>query len=49
MLFFQYVTFRGVAEWDRDPIPPAAVRIAGSLSLAFWVSVVICGRLIGFV
>jgi hypothetical protein len=49
MLFFQYVTFRRVAEWDREPIPSAAVRIAGSLSLAFWVSVVVCGRLIGFV
>jgi hypothetical protein len=49
MLLFQHVTFRGVANWDRAPIPPTAVRLAGSLSLAFWVSVVVCGRLIGFV
>ena len=49
MLLFQHFTFRTVALWDRDPIPPAAVRITASLSLAFWVSVVICGRFIGFV
>jgi len=49
MLVFQYLTFKGVGRWDRKPTPPAAVRIAGSLSLAFWVSVIICGRFIGFV
>jgi hypothetical protein len=49
MLFFQYGLFRRVSEWNSDPTPPAVVRVAGSLSLAFWVSVVICGRLIGFV
>jgi len=49
MLLFQYVTFKGVGRWDREPTPPAAVRVAGSLSLAFWVSVVVCGRFIGFV
>jgi MFS superfamily sulfate permease-like transporter len=49
MLLFQYLTFASVGQWDRAPIPPAAVRIAGSLSLAFWISVVVCGRLIGFV
>jgi hypothetical protein len=49
MLAFQHMTFKSVGHWDRDPIPPTAARIAGSLSLAFWISVVICGRLIGFV
>jgi hypothetical protein len=49
MLFFQFVTFKDVMVWDRDPIPPSAVRIQGALSMAFWVSVVICGRFIGFV
>src|SRR5262245_42980852 len=49
MLLFEYVTRRGVGRWDRDPMPPVQVRIAGGLSLAFWVSVVICGRFIGFV
>ncbi len=49
MLVFQYVTFRNVRVWDRDPIPPAAARFQGSLSMAFWLCVVICGRFIGFV
>jgi hypothetical protein len=49
MLVFEYVTRRGVGRWDREPIPPAQVRIAGGLSLAFWISVLLCGRLIGFV
>jgi hypothetical protein len=49
MVIFQHVIFRGVAKWDRSPMPPTAVRLAGSLSLAFWISVLVCGRLIGFV
>jgi hypothetical protein len=49
MLVFEYVTRRGVGRWDRAPVPPVQVRIAGGLSLAFWISVLVCGRLIGFV
>jgi hypothetical protein len=49
MLFFQYFIFRDVSAWDRDPVPPVAAQVAGSFSLALWVSVVICGRLMGFV
>lgn len=49
MLLFQFTTFKDVAKWDRDPIPPAPARIAGGLSMAFWVAVVILGRFIGFV
>jgi hypothetical protein len=49
MLVFEYLTRRSVGRWDRAPTPPLQVRLAGALSLAFWISVVICGRLIGFV
>jgi len=49
MLVFEYVTRRGMGRWDHEPMPPVQVRIAGGLSLAFWLSVLICGRLIGFV
>jgi hypothetical protein len=49
MLVFEYVTRRGIGRWDREPMPPVQVRIAGGLSLAFWISVLVCGRLIGFV
>jgi hypothetical protein len=49
MLYFQLVTFKNVAIWDNDPIPPTAARVQGALSMAFWVMVVVCGRFIGFV
>ena len=49
MLIFQFVTFRNVKQWDRASIPPLGVRFAGAMSMAFWVSVVICGRFMGFV
>jgi hypothetical protein len=49
MLVFEYMTRRGVGRWDREPIPPVQMRIAGGLSLAFWISVLLLGRLIGFV
>jgi hypothetical protein len=49
MLVFEYLTRRSVGRWDQAPIPPVQVRLAGGLSLAFWISVVICGRFIGFV
>jgi hypothetical protein len=49
MLLFQFGVFRTVSAWDQDPIPPPAARIAGAASIAFWLCVLICGRLIGFV
>jgi hypothetical protein len=49
MLLFQLGVYKSVGLWDRDPIPPPAVRIAGAASMAFWLCVVVCGRLIGFV
>jgi hypothetical protein len=49
MLAFEYLTRRGMGRWDRAPTPPLQVRLAGGLSLAFWISVALCGRLIGFV
>jgi hypothetical protein len=49
MLVFEYLTRTGIGMWDRAAVPPIQVRLAGGLSLAFWISVAICGRLIGFV
>lgn len=49
MVVFEFVTSKSKAEWDRMPTPPLAVRLTGALSLAFWVSVLLCGRFIGFV
>ena len=47
MLYFQTVTFRGVAAWDLGR-PPAAARFAGALSLGLWCGIVGFGRWIGF-
>jgi len=49
MLVFQFGIYRSVAAWDCDTIPPPAVRVAGAISMAFWLCVLVCGRLIGFV
>ena len=37
-----------VASWDNDARAPAGIRRGAALSLAFWVAIVICGRLIAY-
>lgn len=48
MMYFHLTTWRTVEHWEQDPSFPPAAKIAGWLSLAFWLGVVFCGRLIGF-
>jgi len=48
MLVFQLLTSRGAAKWDRERAAPLAGKIAGALSLAFWIAIVFFGRRIGF-
>jgi hypothetical protein len=48
MMYFHFFTWRTVEHWDRDATMPAAVKIAGLLSLVFWLLVVFFGRAIGF-
>lgn len=48
MAAFEFVTVRGVDKWNRDPVPPAAARLAGLISISCWLLVIFCGRLIGF-
>ena len=48
MLIFHFMTYRDVERWDNDPVTPQAARLAGLLSLAFWIGVVVFGRWIGF-
>jgi uncharacterized protein DUF6644 len=43
MLVFHYITYRGVAKWDRAPVPMSA-RLAGAVSLACWIAIVAYGR-----
>jgi hypothetical protein len=37
-----------VKNWDNDPVPPRAARIAGALSLVLWCSVIVSGRMIAY-
>ena len=48
MLIFHFGAYRRVAAWDTARIPPPAARLAGALSLTFWIGVIFCGRWIGF-
>jgi hypothetical protein len=48
MLYFQFVTFRSVQNWDTGRPVPAA-RTAGAISMTLWVLVIGFGRWIGFV
>jgi len=48
MLFFQFFTWRNVADWDSGRVAPAA-RAAGAISMACWIGVIAFGRWIGFV
>ena len=49
MLIFELGTVRGVADWNLKPVPPLPARLAGGISLACWVLVVVFGRLTDFV
>jgi uncharacterized membrane protein len=48
MMIFEFITVRGVQEWNLGRTPPPPARLAGGISIACWVLVVVCGRLIGF-
>jgi len=48
MAIFHIWTLRGARNWDMAARPPLMVRAAGLISIALWVSIVACGRWIGF-
>jgi uncharacterized membrane protein len=48
MVIFEFITVRGVKEWNLSPTPPLPARLAGGISIACWVLVLVFGRLIGF-
>ena len=47
-LIFHLTVFRGVSAWDIGRSAPLRARIAGSLSLLLWLSILACGRAIGY-
>jgi phosphoglycerol transferase MdoB-like AlkP superfamily enzyme len=48
MLVFQYGIYQSVEKWGQSRRPPSAARMAGALSLTFWITIVVFGRWIGF-
>jgi hypothetical protein len=45
---FHRVPFRSVATWNQDVSAPASARTAAVVSLALWVGVISCGRLLAY-
>jgi len=47
MAIFHSVTWKTIGQWDKGQVPRAA-KIAGFSSVALWILVVFCARVIGF-
>jgi hypothetical protein len=45
---FHTGVFRGAAAWDTGVAPPAMARVQALFSLALWLAVISCGRLIAY-
>ena len=48
MIVFHAVTAKDLPKWEQQSVPPPRARLAGALSVLFWIAVVACGRWIGF-
>jgi hypothetical protein len=48
MAIFHGISARDLPRWEKEAALPLPVRLAGGLSILVWVSVVACGRWIGF-
>jgi hypothetical protein len=48
MVIFHAINARDLPRWDNESRLPLAARLAGGLSILLWVSVVACGRWVGF-
>lgn len=47
-LIFHRTVYRQAAEWDNAPVAPPRARMAGLLSLLFWIAVIAAGRAIAY-
>jgi hypothetical protein len=47
-LIFHRTIYRDVANWDPASAPPARARLAGLLSLVFWIAIIAAGRAIAY-
>jgi hypothetical protein len=48
MAVFHGISAKDLPRWENDTAPPIPARLAGGLSILLWVSVITCGRWIGF-
>jgi hypothetical protein len=48
MVVFHFISARDLPKWEKERTLPFSARLAGGLSILLWVSVVTCGRWIGF-
>jgi hypothetical protein len=48
MVIFHGISARDLPRWENETALPLPARLAGGLSILLWVSVVACGRWIGF-
>jgi uncharacterized protein DUF6644 len=48
MVIFEFITVRGVKEWNLDRTPPPPARLAGGISILCWILVIGFGRWIAF-
>src|SRR5262245_16937301 len=39
---------RRISLWDRSPVPPAAARMAGIVSIVAWTTVILAGRMMSY-
>lgn len=49
MAVFHLTAYRSVQHWDHEKPTLFSAKVAGGLSLLFWIAVVTCGRWIAFV
>lgn len=45
---FHLTVWKGVRDWDLDPVPPLRARLAGGISLLLWAGIVVAGRMIAY-
>lgn len=48
-LVFHQTIYRSAGDWDRERVTPPRARLAGGLSLAFWIGVIAMGRALAYV
>jgi uncharacterized membrane protein len=48
MIVFHAISARDLPQWEKQASPPLRVKLAGAFSILFWISIVACGRWIGF-